>query len=155
MNQQPIDAYASGTSDGDQALPARILLYDGVCGFCHYTIQTLLRFDRVNTLHFASLDSPVAASIIARHPGLQNVDSVVLVDALGHPGERVHVRSAAVLLLLDYLGGPWRVLLVAALIPRPIRDWLYDRLARVRYRLFGRFDACPVPPPEVRARFLV
>lgn len=154
MTNQSTDARASGNDNGDQALPVHILLYDGVCGFCHSTIQTILRFDRTRTLHFASLDSPIAAAVIGRHPELHDVDSVVLVDQPGRTGERVYVRSAAVLQLLDYLGGPWKGLLLARLIPRPTRDWLYDQLAHVRYRLFGRFDACPVPPPHVRARFL-
>lgn len=149
MGPQP-----SGKGNTHVALPDRILLYDGVCGFCHSMIHTVLKFDRTRTLHFASLDSAIAAGIIERHPELHDVDSAVLVDQPGRAGERVYVRSATVLQLLDYLGGAWKGLLVAGLIPRPTRDWLYDRLAHTRYRLFGRFDTCPVPPPEVRARFL-
>lgn len=53
-----------------------------------------------------------------------------------------------------YLGGPWRVLLLARVIPAQLRDWLYDRFAAVRYRVFGTYDTCPLPASEVRARFL-
>ena len=56
--------------------------------------------------------------------------------------------------MVDYLGGPWKLLKVARIIPAPLRDWLYDRVADVRYRIFGKYDTCPLPPPEVRARFL-
>ncbi|PRC49814.1 thiol-disulfide oxidoreductase, partial [Mycobacterium sp. ITM-2017-0098] len=63
-------------------------------------------------------------------------------------------RSAAALRVAEYLGGPWRALLVAGVIPAPLRDRLYDGFARVRYRIFGTHDTCPIPAPEVRARFL-
>ena len=52
------------------------------------------------------------------------------------------------------LGGPWKLLKVARIMPAPLRDWLYDRFAGIRYRVFGRYDSCPLPPAEVRARFL-
>lgn len=64
------------------------------------------------------------------------------------------VRSAAALRVADYFGGPWKALAVARLVPTPVRDWLYDRFAAIRYRVFGKYDSCPLPPPEVRARFV-
>lgn len=87
-------------------------------------------------------------------PEIGNVDSVVFVDDPGQPSERVAVRSAAALRVADYLGGPWKALAVARLVPTPVRDWLYDRFAAIRYRVFGKYDSCPLPPPEVRARFV-
>jgi predicted DCC family thiol-disulfide oxidoreductase YuxK len=133
---------------------APVLLYDGVCGFCNQAVQTILRLDRHGTLRFAALDSGFARAIIERHPSVQAVDSVVFVDNPGQPGERVSSRSAAGLRVVDYLGGPWKVLLVARVIPARLRDWLYDRFAGVRYRVFGKYDTCPLPAPEVRARFV-
>ena len=133
---------------------AAVLLYDGVCGFCNGAVQTILRFDRHGTLRFAALDSDFARRVIDRHASLREIDSVVFVENPGEPDERVNVRSAAALRVADYLGGPWKLLLVAGLIPPPVRDWLYDRFAAVRYRVFGKYDTCPVPPPEVRARFV-
>lgn len=87
--------------------------------------------------------------MLARHPGLAGVDSVVFVDA-----GRAHTRSDAVIELGRYVGWPWRALRALRVIPRPLRDWGYDLVARARYRTFGRYDACPLPPPEARARFL-
>ena len=133
---------------------APVLLYDGVCGFCNGAVQTILRFDRDGTLQFAALDGDFARAVIDRHPSLRDVDSVVFVENPGLPDERVSVRSAAALRVADYLGGPWKAFLVAGAIPAPTRDWLYDRFAGVRYRVFGKHDSCPVPPPEVRARFV-
>ena len=131
-----------------------VLLYDGVCGFCNGAVRTILRFDRRGTLRFAALDSDFAKAVIDRHPTLADVDTMVFVDDPGQPGENVSVRSAAALRVARYLGGPWKVLLVAGLIPERLSDWLYDRFAGIRYRVFGQYDSCPVPAPDVRARFL-
>ncbi|MGZ4564301.1 MAG: thiol-disulfide oxidoreductase DCC family protein [Mycobacterium sp.] len=131
-----------------------VLLYDGVCGVCNSAVRTILRFDPNGTLRFAALDSDFARAVFDRHPAIAGVDSVVFVDEPGQPAERVAVRSAAALRVVDYLGGPWKLLQVARIIPAPLRDWLYDRVADVRYRIFGKYDTCPLPPPEVRARFL-
>jgi predicted DCC family thiol-disulfide oxidoreductase YuxK len=131
-----------------------VLLYDGICGFCNGAVQTILRLDPGGTLRFAALQGEFGSDVIARHPDLAGVDSVVFVDDPGGPGERVTIRSAAALRVAEYLGGWWRPLLVAGAIPAPIRDRLYDGFARVRYRIFGTHDTCPIPAPEVRARFL-
>lgn len=133
---------------------APILLYDGVCGFCNHAVQTIVRFDRRGTLRFAGLDSDFAREIIQRHPSAHGVDSMVFVDNPGQPDERVNVRSAAGLRVAQYLGGPWRLLLVARVIPVRRRDWLYDRFASIRYRVFGMYETCPVPPAGMHARFL-
>ncbi|MCV7184178.1 thiol-disulfide oxidoreductase DCC family protein [Mycolicibacterium murale] len=134
--------------------PAPVLLYDGICGFCNTAVQTILRLDPQGTLTFAALDSPFAKAVIERHPELAEVDSVVFVDQPGLAGERVSVRSAALLRVADYLGGPWRVFSAAAVIPSPVRDRVYDGFAKIRYRVFGVKDSCPIPSPEVRARFI-
>ncbi|WP_406814649.1 thiol-disulfide oxidoreductase DCC family protein [Mycobacterium sp. M23085] len=137
---------------GESAAP--VLLYDGVCGVCNRSVRTILRLDPTGPLRFAALDSVFAKAIIERHPAIAGVDSVVFVDDPGGSAERVAVRSAAVLRVADYLGGPWRTLKVARVIPAPLLDWLYDRFAAVRYCVGGKYDSCPLPPPEVRARFV-
>lgn len=131
-----------------------VLLYDGVCGVCNSAVRTILRFDPHGTLRFAALDSDFARAVFDRHPAIKGVDSVVFVDEPEQPDEHVAVRSSAALRVVDYLGGPWKLLGAARIIPAPLRDWLYDRIAGVRYRIFGKYDTCPLPPPEVRARFL-
>lgn len=131
-----------------------VLLYDGICGICNTGVQTILRFDRRNTLRFAALDSDFATDVLARHPALTGVDSMVFVDNPGQVDERVTIRSAGLLRVADYLGGPWRALRIAGVIPAPLRDRLYDGFAHIRYRVFGTKDTCPIPAPEVRARFL-
>lgn len=132
-----------------------MLLYDGLCGFCNASVQFVLSRDPRGTIRFAALQSDYAAAVRARHPGLEGIDSVVLVEpAADGSGERVRVRSDAALRVASYLGGPWRLLAVFRVVPPALRDLLYDAFARVRYRLFGKYDSCMIPPKEVRDRFL-
>lgn len=131
-----------------------VLLYDGVCGFCNQTVQMILRRDRRGTMRFAALQSAYGEAVKARHPELQNVDSVVLIEQSSDGAERVHVRSDAALRVAAYLGGWWKLLLIFRIFPRAVRDFFYDTFARYRYRLFGKYDSCPVPSPEVRSRFI-
>lgn len=131
------------------------LLYDGVCGFCNKTVQTILNYDKRGTMRFAALQSDYAKAVIERHPIAKDVDSVVFLETSPATGEeRVFIRSNAALHVAVYLGGVWKLLLIAYMVPTPIRDFFYDLFARYRYRIFGRYDSCMLPPPEVRARFL-
>jgi predicted DCC family thiol-disulfide oxidoreductase YuxK len=132
---------------------APVLLYDGVCGFCNKTVQMVIGLDRNGSMRFAALQSDYGGGVVGRHPELRGVDSVVFVEQTGG-GERVHVRSDAALKVASYLGGFWKLLLAAKVLPRPLRDYFYDLFARNRYRVFGRYDTCMLPPPEVRSRFL-
>ena len=132
-----------------------VLLYDGLCGFCDGTVQFILKHDRRGTLRFATLQGDFARDVIARHPDLAGVDSLVLVEPDPASGkERVSVRSDGALRVARYLGGPWNLARATAIVPRFLRDLAYDGFARIRYRVFGRYDACPIPTPEQRARFI-
>ena len=103
-------------------------------------------------MRFAALESGPGAVVRGRHPSLEDVDSLVLVEPEAG-SERVSVRSTAVLRILRYLGWPWKAGLVGYLVPREMRDSLYDVVAWWRYRLFGHYDSCPLPPAEARHRF--
>jgi predicted DCC family thiol-disulfide oxidoreductase YuxK len=130
-----------------------VLLYDGVCGFCNRSVQTIIRHDRRREMRFAALQSQYGKAVVARHPELQNVDSLVLVEK-ADGAERVFTHSAGALRVAAYLGGWWKLFLAAYIIPRPVRDFFYNLFARYRYRLFGKYDSCPIPSPEVRSRFV-
>ena len=132
---------------------APVLLYDGVCGFCNRTVQMILDRDRRGTMRFAALQSDYGRAVVRRHSELEGVDSVVFVEPSAG-GERVYVRSEAALKVASYLGGFWKVFLAAKVIPRGLRDYLYDLFARNRYRVFGKSEQCMLPPAEARARFL-
>ena len=136
-----------------------LLLYDGSCGFCAASVQFVLAHERARrALRFASLQGELARDVVVRHPALAGIDSLIWYEPASPERarpERVLVRSAAVLEVADYLGGIWRVLgRIGRLIPRPLRDAAYDLFARHRYRVFGRVDACLLPTPAQRARFV-
>jgi predicted DCC family thiol-disulfide oxidoreductase YuxK len=125
---------------------APVLLYDGACGVCGSSVQLILRRDRRGALRFAALQGAFAATVRSRHPDLNGVDSMIWVEP-GSPGvpERVFVRSAAALRAAGYLGGVWRLALMAALLPRRLRDGAYDLVARHRHRLTAAGGVCQAP----------
>jgi predicted DCC family thiol-disulfide oxidoreductase YuxK len=142
-------------------LPARrvagarqLVLYDGVCGLCDRTVQFLLAEDQSAVLSFAPLQGETAAGILADRPLTGEVRSVVFVRDLGTPRQVILVRSAGALAILAAVGGFWRVVAGLRVVPRPLRDLVYDWIARHRYAWWGRFEACKLPAPAVQARFL-
>jgi predicted DCC family thiol-disulfide oxidoreductase YuxK len=135
--------------------PHPVLLYDGTCGFCAESVQLVLRHDRRQTLRFAALQGEFGAAVRAKHPALEWVDSIVWVDpADGHGPERVFVRSDAALRVARYLGGWFTLARLGALVPRALRDRVYDLVARHRHRLLATGPSCLVPSADVRGRFL-
>ena len=132
-----------------------VLLYDGVCAFCDGMVKFILKRDRAKTMTFAPLQGEFAAEVFARHPELRALDALILVQRAAPvtPGQ-VWVSSEAVVRVWEYIGGPWRLVALLRVVPRPLRDWAYNRFAGARYRIFGKYDACPIPTPEVRERFM-
>jgi len=131
-----------------------VVYYDGVCGFCNATVQFLLRHDRKGELRFAALQSPAGDAMRDMFPDLRNIDSIILLEFDRQGVATASVRSTAALRICSYLGGIWRIPLAAVVLPRGLRDRLYDAFARRRYRFFGRSETCIVPDPESRSRFL-
>lgn len=129
----------------------RLILFDGVCHFCAASVRFILRRDPASRFHFAPLQSDLARQICAAH-GLNQGDLDTFVYA--RDGQPPLIRSDAALAVAADLGGPWRSLAPLRLIPRRLRDAAYRFIARHRYRWFGKSDACLVPTPEQRTRFL-
>jgi predicted DCC family thiol-disulfide oxidoreductase YuxK len=131
-----------------------LLLFDGTCGFCTRNVQFVLRHERRRrTLRFATLDGATGLAIRARHPELNGVDSVIWYEPPVNGGdERLLIRSAAALRVCRYLGGVWGALSWLAIVPRPMRDGVYDFIARRRHQIVSA--SCLVPSPEARARFV-
>jgi predicted DCC family thiol-disulfide oxidoreductase YuxK len=132
-----------------------ILLFDGVCGLCNRLVQFLLKRDRHDRLRFAALQSELAASLLTRH-GLDahDLDTVYLVMDHGQSTERVLARSDAILQVLPKLGGVWKLAVAVKLLPKVVRDALYNLVAHNRYRIFGKYDACMLPEERHRKKFL-
>ncbi|WP_137885485.1 thiol-disulfide oxidoreductase DCC family protein [Pseudomonas sp. 2FE] len=129
---------------------ARVVLFDGVCKLCNGWVRFLLRYDREQLFKLASVQSAEGQAIL-RWYGLptETFETMAYIE-----GRELFVRSEAILRIVGQLHWPWRALLVLRLIPRPLRNWLYDRIALNRYRLFGKYDACLLPSPEHARRFL-
>src|SRR5689334_20091558 len=121
----------------DESRPNSIVLYDGVCGLCNRAVQFLLKRDRHDRFRFASLQSEFAANLLQRH-GIVNteLDTVYAVIDHGKPGEKLLAKGDAFLLFARTLGGVWSLAQLGRLIPRPVRNWLYDLIAANRYRVF-------------------
>jgi predicted DCC family thiol-disulfide oxidoreductase YuxK len=134
-------------------VPGPVLLYDGSCGFCAGSVRFVLRHDRGGTLRFAALQSPFGRRVVAGHPQLRDVDSMVWLDQSdGKNQPHVRVRSDAALRVLEYLGGWWTIGRILRLVPRPVRDAGYDLVARHRHRLSQA--ECVLPSAAERRRFL-
>jgi predicted DCC family thiol-disulfide oxidoreductase YuxK len=133
-----------------------IVLYDGVCGLCNRAVQFILKRDPREAFRFASLQSDFAAKILQKH-GISSdaLDTVYLVLHYGDPTERLLARSNAGLAVMVLLGGAWRLLaLVGGVFPKLFLDFLYNLIARNRYRIFGKYESCPLPTADQRAKFL-
>ena len=142
-----------------EGTPHPILLYDGVCRLCNRTVQFVLRRDRRDLFRFASLQSALARRILCGHQiNPSNLDTFYVVigfDAARAQKERVLARSDGVIYVLRELGGVWRVVAgLFQLFPRELRDWGYNAVASRRYRIFGRYESCPLPSEENQGRFL-
>jgi len=137
-------------------MPHPILLYDCVCGLCNRLVQFILHRDRAAIFRFASLQSALAAGILARRGAdARDLDTVYVVVNAGQADEQLFPRSDAAIFVLQQLGGIWRVAaFILRLVPRSLRDWEYRLVARLRYRIFGRYDACLLPSEDTRNRFL-
>ena len=125
-------------------------LFDGVCNLCNRSVAHIIRNDPAGRFHFASLQSSVARSLGSKF-GFDpaTLDTIVLIE-----NGCVYTRSDAALRIARRLQGPSRHWYLASVIPRPVRDALYDWVSRNRYHWFGRRAACMVPGPGVRERFL-
>ena len=134
--------------NGAGADDAPIVLYDGVCRLCQASVRFIVRRDPAGRFRFAPLQGPGAAAWLDHQPD-RPPESVVLVE-----GGTVYTRSTAALRIARRLRFPWPLLYGLVLVPRPLRDAIYDGIARRRYAWFGRDESCPVSSPEVRARHL-
>lgn len=131
-----------------------LVLFDGVCNLCNGAVNFIIDRDPVGYFRFAALQSEEAAPLLARfgRPPVASAtapDSIVLIE-----GGRLYERSGAALRIARRLRGPWPLLYAFVAVPKPLRDAAYGWIAANRYRWFGKEDACRLPTPGLRARFL-
>jgi predicted DCC family thiol-disulfide oxidoreductase YuxK len=146
-------------SDSRAPISRALMLYDGVCCFCNWTVRWVIKRDRRDRFRFAPQQSALADDALARN-GVDGEtvladNSVYLVLNYGVPGEQLLCRSDVTVQVLRLLGGGWEILgrLLGA-VPRFLRDGVYTLIARIRFRIGGRFHSCPLPSVAERAKFL-
>lgn len=127
-----------------------IVYYDGLCGLCDGFVRFIVARDRLARYRFAPLQGETARDRLGARLGSEELGTVVLEERAG-----VHrVRSDAALAILAGLGHGWQLVTALRIVPRPLRDWIYDWIARHRFRWFPKRAECRVPSPEERDRFL-
>ncbi len=127
-----------------------IILYDGVCGLCDRFVQFIIMRDSAAKIKLAPLQSESAIALLQKfHLPVDALLTVVFIEE-----EKSYIKSAAVLRSLRYLDGGWKFFTILKIIPAPVSDFMYDFIGRNRYKWFGKFDACIIPSPEIKSRFL-
>lgn len=127
-----------------------ILLFDGVCNLCNESVQWVIRHDPHAKFRFTSLQSAIGQALLEKYKlPTAELNTVVLVD-----GAKALTRSDVPLHIFAKIGGAWRLMIVFYIIPKFLRDAVYDWIARNRYRWFGKKEACWLPTPELKTRFL-
>ena len=127
-----------------------VILFDSICKLCNAWCQFIIKYDTQQRFKLCSVQSPEGQSILKHfNMSTDHFDTMLYVE-----GGKYFDKSDAFLHIVNKLGLPWRSLYVFRVIPKGIRNWLYDRIALNRYLLFGKYDSCMLPNKENENRFL-
>lgn len=126
-----------------------VILFDGVCNFCDASVQFILERDPNEIFRFASLQSEAGQGLLKKYHVPEDVDSMILIES-----DKVYFKSSAALRISRHLQGTWKLLYILIIVPAPVRNVVYDIIARNRYKWFGKKESCMLPSPNVRKRFL-
>ncbi|MEA4936378.1 MAG: thiol-disulfide oxidoreductase DCC family protein [Paludibacter sp.] len=128
-----------------------ILLFDGVCNLCTGIVKFVIKRDRRKVFRFAALQSQSGQALLKKFDlPVADFDTFVLII-----GDKYYTKSTAVLHVLKALGGGWKMLYILyQIIPQSLRNFIYNKVAGTRYRIFGKKETCLVPSQEIKDRFL-
>ncbi len=128
----------------------KIILFDGVCNLCNGSVTFIIEHDRKGIFKFAALQSEVGSKMIAeRGIDIKKIDSILLIE----PGA-YYYKSTAALKIARNLSGAWPLLYGFIILPASFRDWVYDIIAKNRYKWFGKKESCMIPTAELKSKFL-
>lgn len=127
-----------------------IIFFDGLCNLCNSSIQFIIKRDKKGKFSFASLQSKYAKENLP----YELIDAGNLQSIVYKKGEDIQVKSAAALTISKELSGLWPMLYIFIIIPMSVRDFVYDVIAKNRYKWFGKKDQCMIPSKELKSRFL-
>lgn len=127
-----------------------IILFDGVCNFCNYWVTFAIKRDRKNKLKFTPLQGETAKQLLPQfHINPSSLSSVIFID-----NGKAYTQSSAAIQICKHLDGGWKLFYALIIIPKFMRDGLYNIMARNRYKWFGKKESCMIPTPELKERFL-
>ncbi|MBL7890076.1 MAG: thiol-disulfide oxidoreductase DCC family protein [Bacteroidia bacterium] len=127
-----------------------IVLFDGVCNFCNSSVNFIIRHDKKAHFKFASLQSEIGKALCEKFEiDVQRIDSIILIE-----NDQFNIKSSAILRITKKLNGGYPLLFGFIIIPRFVRDVVYDLIARNRYKWFGKKESCMIPTPDVKERFI-
>ena len=127
-----------------------IILFDGVCNFCNYWVNFVIQRDKKDSFRFAALQSVAAKQLIRKFSiEVSTADTFILI-ADGN----IYIKSIAALMVCKKLNGPIKFLYLFIVLPEFFLDFIYDLVAKNRYRLFGKRDSCRIPTKEEKEKFL-
>ena len=128
----------------------KIILFDGVCNLCNSTIQKIIELDKKNIFKFASLQSEFGQDFLEKnHLGKDEFKSIILID-----GENFYTKSDAALRIGKELSGIYSLSGIFLIVPKFIRNSVYDFIAKNRYKWFGKKESCWLPTPELQEKFI-
>tara|TARA_R110002072_G_scaffold301557_3_gene481545 strand:- start:3470 stop:3874 length:405 start_codon:yes stop_codon:yes gene_type:complete len=128
----------------------KTILFDGVCNLCNGSVVFIIKRDKKDVFRFAAIQSDEGRELIKKHKiDTSKVDSILLID-----GERYFSKSTAALKIARHLSGGYPLLYGFMILPRFFRNWVYDIIARNRYKWFGKKESCMIPTPELKSKFL-
>lgn len=128
----------------------KIILFDGVCNLCNSLVTFIIKRDKKDLFRYAAIQSDIGMEHIQKHSiDISKADSVILIE-----GNSYFIKSTAALKIARHLSGGYPLLYGFMILPKPIRDWMYDIIANNRYTWFGKRNQCMVPTPELKAKFL-
>jgi predicted DCC family thiol-disulfide oxidoreductase YuxK len=130
----------------------KLILFDGFCNLCNTSVLYVIKRDKNNVFMFSPLQSNIGKQLIEKHGiNLSLTDSILLYET----GQGISYKSTAVLKIASKLTFPTNLLAVFLIMPSLFRDWVYDFIARNRYKWFGKKEECMIPTPEISSRFII
>ena len=126
-----------------------IIFFDGVCNLCNSTVNFIIRHDKKRAFKFSTLQSKISADLLKNFKIDDGIDSVILLKA-----GKIYFKSDAAFEIIKAFNPLWKLFLVFKIIPKFIRDSIYDFIAKNRYKWFGKKEACMIPTKELKSLFL-
>ncbi|MEW4924993.1 DCC1-like thiol-disulfide oxidoreductase family protein [Algibacter sp. 2305UL17-15] len=129
----------------------KLILFDGVCNLCNNSVQYVIKHDKNNLFLFTALQSEVGQKIIEHYNiDTSKTDSILLYT----PEKGIEQKSTAALEVASKLGFPRNLMRIFFIIPPFIRNWVYNFIAKNRYKWYGKKEACMIPTPDLKSKFL-